>query len=120
MKPILLNGNLPEMVEIGSITNLGSTVIEGDPQASIAMIDGAPEDPVACAIFKCTQGVFTMQYPFTEHATIIEGNVKLKDLDTGEEETFGPGDSWFVTQGSNIEWHVISEHFVKHYLSVAS
>lgn len=119
MKPILLNASLPEMVTIGSVTNLGSTIIEGDPQASIAMIHGAPEDAVACAIFKCTQGVFSMQYPFTEHATVLEGKVKLKNLDTGEEETFGPGDSWFVTQGSKIEWHIISDYFVKHYLSVA-
>jgi len=120
MKPILLNGNLPEMALIGSVTNLGSTVIEGDPQASIAMLNGGPEDAVACGIFKCTKGVFSMQYPFTEHATILEGKLKLKDLDSGEMNTFGPGDSWFVKQGSNIEWNVISDHFVKHYLSVVS
>lgn len=119
MKPIFLNSTLPEMAEIGSITNLGSTVIDGDPQASIAMVDGAPEDSVACGIFKCTTGVFRMQYPFTEHATVLEGELKLKNIDTGEENTFGPGDSWFVAQGTNVEWHVISDHFVKHYLSVA-
>lgn len=120
MKPILLNGTLPEMAEIGSVTNLGSTVISGEPQASIAMVEGAPEDSVACGIFKCTQGVFSMQYPFTEHATVLEGKLKLKNLDTGEETTFGPGDSWFVNQGSKIEWHILSDYFVKHYLSVAS
>jgi len=120
MKALLLNGTLPEMAEIGSVTNLGSTVIEGDPQASIAMIDGAPEDTVACGIFKCTKGIFSMQYPFTEHATVIEGRLKLKNIDTGEESTFGPGDSWFVAQGSKIEWHIISNHFIKHYLSVAN
>jgi uncharacterized cupin superfamily protein len=119
MKPILLNAALPDMAEIGSVTNLGSTVIEGDPQASIAMLDGSPEDAVACGIFKCTKGVFSMQYPFTEHATILQGSLKLKNLETGEEETFGPGDSWFVAQGSKIEWHVLSDYFVKHYLSVA-
>ena len=119
MKPILLNAALPDMAEIGSVTNLGSTVIEGDPQASIAMLDGSSEDAVAYGIFKCTKGVFSMQYPFTEHATILQGSLKLKNLETGEEETFGPGDSWFVAQGSKIEWHVLSDYFVKHYLSVA-
>lgn len=120
MKPLLLNTTLPEMALIGSVTHLGSKVIEGDPQASIAMVDGGPEDAVACGIFKCTKGVFSMQYPFTEHATILQGELRLKDLDTGEVNTFGPGDSWFVKQGSNVEWHVISEFFVKHYFSVVS
>lgn len=119
MKPLLLNTTNPEFVEIGSVTNLGSTVIAGDPQASIAMVDGAPEDPVACGLFKCTKGQFSMQYPFTEHATVKEGQLKLKNLDTGEEQTYGPGDSWFVSQGSNIEWHILSEYFIKHYLSIA-
>lgn len=32
MKPILLNQPLPEMMSVGSVENLGSTVISGSPR----------------------------------------------------------------------------------------
>ncbi len=40
-----------------------------------------------------------MTYPFTEHATVLEGEVELT-VSGGEPRRFAPGDSWFVKQGT--------------------
>ncbi len=50
ISPLLLNKPLPELLNIGSVTNLGSVVVEGDPQASVAMIHGEPTDNLTCGI----------------------------------------------------------------------
>ncbi len=42
-----------------------------------------------------------MTYPFTEHATVLEGEVELT-VAGGEPQRFAPGDSWFVKQGTEV------------------
>ena len=32
-------------------------------------------------------------------------------------ERFAPGDSWFVKQGTEVEWKILTPRFVKHYLA---
>ncbi len=120
MIPLLQNQPLPELMPVGSIENLGSTVLEGNPEASIAMLHGAPTDALTCGIFSCTKGRFEMVYPFTEHATVLEGQVELINKSTGDTQVFSAGDSWFVEQGTNVEWNIQSDRFVKHYLGSAS
>lgn len=44
---------------------------------AVAMIYGKPEDVFTCGLFSSTRGGFTMIYPFTEHATVLEGEVEL-------------------------------------------
>ncbi|MDE9484438.1 cupin domain-containing protein, partial [Xenorhabdus bovienii] len=83
IKPLMLDNALPELMPIGSVTNLGSIVVEGDPQVSGAMIHGEPTDNLTCGIFTCTKGKFKMTYPFDEMATVHEGSVKLTDVKTG-------------------------------------
>ncbi len=55
-----------------------------------------------------------MTYPFTEHATVLEGEVELT-VAGGEPQRFAPGDSWFVKQGTEVEWKILTPRFVKHY-----
>uniref|UniRef100_UPI0036DB566E cupin domain-containing protein n=1 Tax=Photorhabdus sp. RM322S TaxID=3342825 RepID=UPI0036DB566E len=117
IKSFLLNKSLPELLDIGSVSNLGATVVEGDPQASIAMIFGEPADNLTCGIFACTHGKFSMVYPFDEHATVSEGSVKLTDVKTGETVEYHPGDSWFAAKGTEVLWEVTADRFVKHYFS---
>ena len=35
----------------------------------------------------------------------------------GEPQRFAPGDSWFVKQGTEVEWKILTPRFVKHYLA---
>ncbi|MDD9341058.1 MAG: cupin domain-containing protein [Providencia heimbachae] len=117
INPLLLNKPLPELLNIGSVINLGSVVVEGDPQANVAMIHGEPTDNLTCGIFACTKGKFKMVYPFDEMSTVHEGSVKLTDVKTGITVEYHKGDSWFAAKGTEVLWEISVERFVKHYLA---
>lgn len=116
MKAFKLNQPVPELHPIGSVSLLGATPGEGDPQCAAVMIYGEPQDAFTCGIFSSTRGSFTMTYPFTEHATVLEGEVELT-VAGGKPQRFAPGDSWFVQQGTEVEWKILTSRFVKHYLA---
>jgi uncharacterized cupin superfamily protein len=107
-----------DMHPIGSVTNLGATIESGTVDAFALGTFGAPTDPVSAGYFGVTRGIFRMTYPFNEQATVVQGSVKLTDLGTGVSVTYDVGDSWFVTQGTEVVWEVQSEFFVKHFLAV--
>ncbi|MEX9216844.1 cupin domain-containing protein [Providencia rettgeri] len=117
ISPLLLNKPLLELLNVGSVTNLGSVVVEGDPQASVAMIHGEPTDNLTCGIFACTKGKFKMVYPFDEMATVHEGSVKLTDVKTGVTVEYHKGDTWFAAKGTEVLWEIDTPRFVKHYLA---
>lgn len=114
-----INTTVPELDAWGSVSNLGSEVLEGDVQCMGKMVHGAPTDPVSCAWFGVTRGTFRMTYPFDEHAVVVEGTVTLTDESTGIATPYGVGDAWFVQKGTPILWEVTSERFVKNYLAIA-
>ncbi len=105
MQALKLDHPVPELQPIGSVSLLGATPTEGDPQVAGAMVYGEPQDAFTCGLFSSTQGSFTMTYPFTEHATVLEGEVELT-VSGGEPQRFAPGDSWFVKQGTEVEWKI--------------
>lgn len=114
-----INADLPALDSWGSVTNLGSEVLEGDVQCMGSMVHGAPTDPVSCAYFGVTRGKFRMTYPFDEHAVVVEGSVTLTDERSGVATSYGVGDAWFVRKGTPVLWEVTSDRFVKNYLAVA-
>lgn len=92
-----------ELVDLGDPAGLGGQVLEGSPRIS-ARID-YQEDGMMAGIFEATTGKVLIHFPFTEHATIIEGEVKLTD-EAGQTHTFRRGDSYFIQQGQVIVWDV--------------
>lgn len=118
MKPLLLKQALPELQQIGSVSNLGATVVAGEPNVGVAMIFDAPTDNLNCGVFSCTRGTFVMEYPFAEHATVWEGTATLTNENTGESVKYQAGDSWFVEKGTPVRWEITSDRFVKHYLAI--
>ncbi|CAM0554674.1 cupin domain-containing protein [Vreelandella titanicae] len=104
-----------DLESIGSVANMGAEVLEGDPQASSRMLEGNIGDPLSCGIFGCTGGKYRVVYPFSEHATVVEGTVVLTDESTGESMEYHEGDSWFVKQGTPVIWDVKSDTFIKHF-----
>lgn len=120
MKPLLLNQPLPPLHDIGSVSNLGATVIAGEPNVGVATIFGEPSENMSCGVFSCTRGTFVMEYPFSEHATVWEGTVTMTDESTGISTDYKPGDAWFVEKGTRVRWEITSDHFVKHYLAVVN
>lgn len=112
MHAFKLNQPVPELQPVGSVSLLGALPTEGDPQVAVAMIYGKPEDVFTCGLFSSTRGGFTMIYPFTEHATVLEGEVELTVA--GQEPIrFSPGDSWFVEQGNRSGMESFNAPFCK-------
>jgi len=114
-----IDRTIPPLDSWGSVTNLGSEILEGDVQAMGHMVHGAPTDPVSCAYFGVTRGKFRMTYPFDEHAVVVEGTVTLTDEATGIATSYGIGDAWFVRKGTPVLWDVTSDRFVKNYFAIA-
>lgn len=118
MQPLKLTTDTSAMQSVGSVANLGSEVIEGNPEATVQFLVGNPETNIAVGLFGCSKGTFRMVYPFTEHATVLTGRVTLKNEATGVEAQYGPGDSWFFEKGTSVLWTVESDDFVKNYMSI--
>jgi uncharacterized cupin superfamily protein len=92
-----------ELSDLGSPESLGGTVVAGDPRIS-ARIDHA-RGGVLAGVFQATRGSVLIHFPFTEHATILEGEVRLTDQ-WGNRASLQAGDSYFIRQGSDILWEV--------------
>jgi len=99
-----------ELIDLGPPEGLGGEVLEGDPRIS-ARIDYAAGDLLA-GVFQATRGKVLIHFPFTEHATILKGEVTLTD-EWGNRAHLGAGDSYFITQGSIILWEVRGDRVQK-------
>src|SRR5262249_405330 len=67
-------------------------------------------------VFQATRGKVLIHFPFTEHATILDGEVALTD-EEGHHHLFKPGDSYVIKQGSNIIWDVRGERVQKSFFN---
>ena len=70
-------------------------------------------------IFEVTQGKLRIRFPFTEHATIISGVVKITD-ESGNTQWYFPGDSYFITQGSVVIWETVTSRVQKSFFNVTT
>jgi uncharacterized protein len=89
-------------------------VLGGTPQL-YGRIDFA-QGNIMGGLFMATPGVIRVTFPFTEHATILEGEVTLTDA-TGKTQTFRPGDSYIIRQGQVILWDVKGTHVIKSFFN---
>ncbi|WP_179402483.1 cupin domain-containing protein [Burkholderia guangdongensis] len=119
MHSIKAGAALPQLDSWGTVADLGSTITEGEAKASGHVHFGTPTSPVSAGYFACTKGKFEMVYPFSEHATVVEGECTLLNRTTGEAVHYKAGDGWFIEKGTPIAWDIQSERFVKHYMAVA-
>ena len=101
-------------VALGAPEGLGGKVLEGNPQI-FARIDYA-RGPVAAGLFKATTGKILITFPFTEHATILEGEVTLTD-EAGNTHTYKAGDSYLIRQGQVILWEVKGKQVIKSFFN---
>lgn len=82
---------------------LGGRILEGEVNITLHLdFQGGG---MASGIFEATTGKVEILFPFTEHATILEGEVTLTD-EAGHTRTLTPGDSYFIQQGERILWDV--------------
>ncbi|WP_375766538.1 cupin domain-containing protein [Archangium gephyra] len=100
---------------LGPPEGLGGRVLEGDPQI-FARIDHSGNG-VTAGLFKATTGTLEVTFPFTEHATILQGEVTITDS-TGQSHLYKPGDSYFIRQGQVIIWDVKDKQVIKSFFNV--
>ena len=103
------------LAPLGSPEALGGEVLEVSPVLS-GRIDFSDRGMTA-GIFKATTGTVRIVFPFTEHGTILEGEVTMTD-EAGQSRTFKKGDSYFIRQGQVILWEVKGKHAIKSFLNV--
>jgi uncharacterized cupin superfamily protein len=94
------------LVQNGTITDLGAKIIEGgDPKTYVRVDWGSEEGPYCAGLWRCEPGIFEVAYPFTEHAMLVEGDVTISDAN-GQVLDLKPGDSFMAVKGEMVTWEV--------------
>ena len=104
-----------QLIDLGAPSDLGGTVISGNPRIS-ARIDYQSGN-ITGGIFEATTGVVQIFFPFTEHATIIEGEVTITDAD-GRTHRYKAGDSYLIEQGQTVRWEVSVHRVRKSFMNI--
>jgi uncharacterized cupin superfamily protein len=107
--------NDSDLVDLGPPENLGGKVLAGSPKIS-ARVDFQNGNMLG-GIFEATTGTVEVTFPFTEHATILEGEVTLTD-EAGESYTYRPGDTYLIKQGQVIIWDVQVDRVRKSFFNI--
>jgi uncharacterized protein len=107
--------DMSSLVSFGPPEALGGEVLGGIPQL-FGRIDFA-QGNIMGGLFMATTGVIRVTFPFTEHATVLEGEVTITDA-TGQAHTYKPGDSYIIRQGSVVLWDVKGAYVVKSFFNV--
>lgn len=102
------------MLPIGSVANLGATILDGEPEAWVRF--DLTMGKVNAGLFMATPGKLRYTFPSTEHATILEGSATFTD-EEGHSQTYGPGDSYVIAQGTVMICEC-SERMIKSFLNV--
>ncbi|WP_395812082.1 cupin domain-containing protein [Archangium minus] len=104
-----------KFVWLGPPEAMGGQVLEGNPRlyGRIDYNNGG----VTAGIFKATKGKIRVTFPFSEHATILEGKVTITD-ESGQSHTFKEGDSYFIRQGQVVIWEVKGKEVIKSFYNV--
>jgi uncharacterized cupin superfamily protein len=92
-----------QLTDLGDPAALGGEVLDGQPRIS-SRVD-FQEGGMTAGIFEATTGTVRIHFPFTEHATILEGEVRITD-EAGFAHTYRPGDSYLIRQGEVVLWEV--------------
>jgi uncharacterized cupin superfamily protein len=98
-----------------SANDLGARVLEGEPRFSAAV--DFHEHGMTAGIFEATRGKLEVTFPFTEHGTVLEGEVTITDP-AGLRHTYRPGDSFLIPQGQVVIWDVQAPRMRKSFLNI--
>ena len=102
-------------VWLGPVEGLGGRVLEGEPRI-YARFDYS-RNGMTSGLFKSTTGKVEVTFPFSEHATILEGEVTITD-ETGQSHSYKAGDSYFIRQGQVVLWDVKGKQVIKSFFNI--
>ena len=101
------SASIEGLAPAGQASDHGLELIEGNPAISMRVDSGSPEGPLCSGIWACDVGKFKFTYPYTELATLLEGELILTDS-SGNKSHIKPGDSFFTEAGECVEWEILS------------
>ncbi len=94
----------------------GAIKVEGDIDAKMRIdFEG---DTAIGGVFTQKQGKVEIVWPATEHAFVLEGEVTILNITSGESRTYRPGDGWVIKKGEHVSWEVRSDRFTKSFFTV--
>jgi uncharacterized cupin superfamily protein len=101
------------------VPQLGGTLLAGNPRIRIRF-DAPPDGVTAHGVFEQDgKGTFRIVFPFNEHIQVIRGRLRLTDMN-GVVIELGPGDSYFIAQGTVIIWETLTPFFQKSFFDYTS
>jgi uncharacterized protein len=104
------------LFDLGPLEGLGGVLLEGNLRLA-GRIDYQAGN-ITAGIFQSTgRGKVLVTLPFTEHATVINGSVKMTD-ETGASHIYKPGDSYLMKQGTKILWEQEAPLLQKSFLNI--
>jgi hypothetical protein len=106
--------DMSTLVSLGPPEALGGQVLSGQPEL-FGRID-FQQGNLMGGLFMGTTGLIRVTFPFTEHATILVGEVALTDA-TGKTHVFKAGDSYIIRQGQVVLWDVKSAYVIKSFFN---
>ena len=74
-------------------------VLTGKPRLSTRI--SYRDRSITAGVFEATRGKVEVTFPFTEYATILEGEVTITD-ESGRRHTYRKGDSYLVLGGQPV------------------
>lgn len=81
--------------------------LEGEAEQGVWLISEDPQTGSKYGMWDCTAGRFRAKMDgYTEFCHILEGEAEITNLDDGSTRTVRPGDSFVMTAGLELEWHV--------------
>lgn len=80
-------------------------VLEGDPQARIALHSRSGDEAATTAVWDCTAGTFRWHFDWDETVVILEGEVHVTAED-GSQRTLRTGDIAYFAGGTCATWRI--------------
>jgi uncharacterized cupin superfamily protein len=108
---IIRFGSNPPKPEAGRPNN----VIAGDPTTAVSNYFTDPSGSFSSGIWESTPGKWPIDYRESEFIYLIEGRVRLTDVD-GHAETFEAGSAFVIPAGFKGSWETIE--VVKKYYAI--
>ncbi len=80
-------------------------ILEGDPQASRALLSRSTDGAAVTVVWETTKGKFRWHFDIDETVSIIDGEVFVTD-EKNAERRLGPGDVAYFPAGTTSTWRV--------------
>lgn len=117
MIPFRLAAARTTLEDWGRPEDIGALTVQGPIAISGKILIGGLDQPVFGGLYAATRGIYRVVYGFHEHATLLDGELKITQVSSGEAAVYGPGDSWIIQKHTALIWEIRSEFICKSYLA---